>query len=168
MCWKTRWISRRRHTKRHVKQLTKQRRRLELSDRQVATVEVHERRQGAGGNKTRKGQNHQETGHWKDWNCGTLAETWKKNKLQTTFAFAAYWRRFVASLIYISCKLYQMSSSWDSDKRKNCMIGSNLGLSVVSSAWIAAQTQGWISSGSHSQVLDALCSSQVWRKWGKQ
>lgn len=56
-------ISRRRHTKRHVKQLTIQRRRLELSDRQVATVEVHERRQEAGGNKTRKAQNHQETGH---------------------------------------------------------------------------------------------------------
>lgn len=33
-------ISRRRRTKRHVKQLTMQRRRLELSDRQVATVEV--------------------------------------------------------------------------------------------------------------------------------
>lgn len=74
----------------------------------------------------------------------------------------------VASLIYISCKLYQMSSSWDSDKHKNCMIVSNLRLSVVSSAWIAAQTQGCISSGAHSQVLDALCSSQVWRKRGKQ
>lgn len=93
------------------------------------------------------------------WDIDNLEKRGKK--LQTTFAFAAYWCWFVASLFYISCKLYQMSSSWDSDKHKNCMIVSNLGLSVLSSAWIAARIQGCISSGAHSPGLDALCSFQI-------
>lgn len=54
-----------------------------------------------------------------------------------------------------------MPSSRDSDEHKNRMIVLNLGLSVVSSAWIAAQIQECISFGAQSSAIDSLCSFQI-------